>query len=91
MGKPFRNLAGFGKHMEYWVTGLVIKEGLDVYMPLADGYKHHRKLVFEVQVGTTHYCRFSVCNQTVTKHLDKNVKTAVFCHSKSGLSLFPFA
>ena len=36
MGKPFRNLAGFGKRMEYWVAGLMIKEGLDVYMPLVD-------------------------------------------------------
>ena len=36
MGKPFRNSAGFGKRMEYWVAGLMIKEGLDVYMPLVD-------------------------------------------------------
>ena len=36
MGKPFSNLAGFGKRMEYWVAGLMIKEGLDVYMPLVD-------------------------------------------------------
>ena len=36
IGKPFRNLAGFGKRMEYWVAGLMIKEGLDVYMPLVD-------------------------------------------------------
>ena len=42
-----------------------------------DRYKYHRKLVFEVQACDTHYCRFSVCNQIVTKHLGKNVKTAV--------------
>ena len=36
MGKPFRNLADFGKRMEYWVAGLMIKEGLNVYMPLVD-------------------------------------------------------
>ena len=36
MGKPFSNLAGFGKRMEYWVAGLMIKEGFDVYMPLVD-------------------------------------------------------
>ena len=36
MGKSFRNLAGFGKRMEYWVAGLMIKEGIDVYMPLVD-------------------------------------------------------
>lgn len=36
MGRPFRSSAGFGKHMEYWVAGLMIKEGLDVYMSLVD-------------------------------------------------------
>ena len=36
MGKPFGNSAGFGKRMEYWVAGLMIKEGIDVYMPLVD-------------------------------------------------------
>lgn len=36
MGKSFRNLAGFGKRMEYWIAGLMIKEGIDVYMPLVD-------------------------------------------------------
>ena len=36
MGKPFRHSVGLGKRMEYWVAGLMIKEGLDVYMPLVD-------------------------------------------------------
>ena len=36
MSRPFRSSAGFGKRMEYWVAGLMIKEGLDVYMPLVD-------------------------------------------------------
>lgn len=36
MGKSFRNLEGFGKRIEYWVVGLMIKEGIDVYMPLVD-------------------------------------------------------
>lgn len=36
MGKSFRKLAGFGKRIEYWVAGLMIKEGIDVYMPLVD-------------------------------------------------------
>ena len=36
MGRPFRSSAGFGRRMEYWVAGLMIKEGLDVYMPLVD-------------------------------------------------------
>jgi hypothetical protein len=36
MTKPFRHSAGFGKRIEYWIIGLMLKEGLDVYMPLVD-------------------------------------------------------
>ncbi|EPD6977559.1 MULTISPECIES: hypothetical protein [Vibrio] len=36
MGISFRHSAGFGKRMEYWITGLMLKEGIDVYMPLID-------------------------------------------------------
>jgi hypothetical protein len=32
----FRHSAGFGKRIEYWVVGLMLKEGLDVYVPLVD-------------------------------------------------------
>lgn len=32
----FRHSAGFGKRIEYWVAGLMMKEGIDVYMPLVD-------------------------------------------------------
>lgn len=32
----FRHSAGFGKRIEYWVVGLMLKEGLDVYLPLVD-------------------------------------------------------
>ena len=35
-GKPFRHLAGFGKRIEYWIIGRMLKEGLDVYVPLVD-------------------------------------------------------
>ena len=34
----FRNSAGFGKRMEYWIVGLMLKESLDVYMPLVDDF-----------------------------------------------------
>jgi hypothetical protein len=34
--KTFRHSAGFGKRIEYWVVGLMLKEGLDVYVPLVD-------------------------------------------------------
>lgn len=27
---PFRHSAGFGKRMEYWIIGQMLKEGLDV-------------------------------------------------------------
>lgn len=36
MTNTFRHSAGFGKRMEYWVIGLMLKEGLDVYVPLVD-------------------------------------------------------
>ena len=36
MKKTFRHSAGFGKRIEYWVIGLTLKEGIDVYVPLVD-------------------------------------------------------
>jgi hypothetical protein len=36
MAIPFRHSAGFGKRIEYWVIGLMLKEGLEVYVPLVD-------------------------------------------------------
>jgi hypothetical protein len=36
MPQSFRHSAGFGKRIEYWVAGLMLKEGIDVYMPLVD-------------------------------------------------------
>jgi len=36
MSLPFRNSAAFGKRMEFYVVGLMLKEGLDVYLPLVD-------------------------------------------------------
>lgn len=32
----FRHRAGFGKRIEYWIIGRMLKEGLDVYVPLVD-------------------------------------------------------
>lgn len=34
--KIFRNSAAFGKRIEYYVIGLMLKEGLDVYLPMVD-------------------------------------------------------
>jgi len=36
MALPFRHTAGFGKRMEYWLIGKMLKEGIDVYVPLVD-------------------------------------------------------
>lgn len=36
MTPSFRNSAAFGKRIEYYIVGLMLKEGLDVYMPLVD-------------------------------------------------------
>lgn len=34
--KSYRNVAAFGKRIEYWMVGRMLKEGLDVYLPLVD-------------------------------------------------------
>jgi hypothetical protein len=34
--KLFRHSAAFGKRIEYYVIGLMLKEGLDVYLPIVD-------------------------------------------------------
>lgn len=34
--KIFRNRLGFGKRMEFYVLGLMLKQGLDTYIPLVD-------------------------------------------------------
>lgn len=36
MSLSFRHAAAFGKRIEYYVIGMMLKEGLDVYMPLVD-------------------------------------------------------
>lgn len=36
--KTFRHSAGFGKRMEHWIIGTMLKEGLDVYLPLVDDF-----------------------------------------------------
>ena len=34
--KSFRHTAAFGKRIEYYVIGLMLKEGLDVFLPMVD-------------------------------------------------------
>lgn len=34
--KTYRHLAAFGKRIEYYVIGLMLKEGLDVFLPMVD-------------------------------------------------------
>lgn len=36
MSTTFRNSTAFGKRMEFYVIGLMLKQGLDVYLPLVD-------------------------------------------------------
>ncbi len=36
MAQSYRHTAGFGKRIEYWIIGRMLKEGLDVYVPLVD-------------------------------------------------------
>ena len=56
MAKPFRHSAGFGKRIEYWVVGQMLKEGLDVYVPLVDDFgvdaiiRKDDGTIFEIQI-----------------------------------------
>ena len=36
MSFSFRHSAAFGKRIEYYIVGLMLKEGLDVYLPMVD-------------------------------------------------------
>ncbi len=36
MSMSFRHSAAFGKRIEHYIVGLMLKEGMDVYMPLVD-------------------------------------------------------
>lgn len=36
--KTFRSSASFGKRIEYWIIGRMLKEGIDVYVPLVDDH-----------------------------------------------------
>ena len=36
MAVSFRHSAGFGKRIEYWIIGQMLKQGHDVYVPLVD-------------------------------------------------------
>jgi hypothetical protein len=38
MAMTFRHSAGFGRRMEYWLIGQMLREGLDVYVPLVDDF-----------------------------------------------------
>ena len=38
MSIAFRHSAGFGRRMEYWLIGQMLREGLDVYVPLVDDF-----------------------------------------------------
>lgn len=56
MTTSFRHSAGFGKRMEYWIIGKMLKEGLDVYVPLVDDFgvdaiiRKDDGTIFEVQI-----------------------------------------
>lgn len=38
MAIKFRHSAGFGRRMEYWLISQMLREGLDVYVPLVDDF-----------------------------------------------------
>lgn len=38
MERTFLHSAGFGKRIKFWLIGKMMKEGLDVYVPLVDDF-----------------------------------------------------
>lgn len=56
MAISFRHSASFGKRIEYWIIGLMLKEGLDVYVPLVDDFgvdaiiRKDDGTIFEIQI-----------------------------------------
>lgn len=50
-GKSFRHSAAFGKRIEYWIIGRMLKEGIDVYVPLVDD--HAVDAIIKRHDGTT--------------------------------------
>jgi hypothetical protein len=38
MAITFRHTTGFGRRMEYWLIGQMLREGLAVYVPLVDDF-----------------------------------------------------
>jgi hypothetical protein len=49
--RSFRNSAAFGKRIEYWIIGRMLKEGIDVYVPLVDD--HAVDAIIKRQDGST--------------------------------------
>ena len=41
-GRSFRSSAGFGRRIEYWIIGRMLKEGMDVYVPFVDDHARKR-------------------------------------------------
>lgn len=64
--KTFRHSAGFGKRIEYWIIGRMLKEGMDVYVPLVDDHavdaivKRRDGTIAQVQIKA----RSSDCSET---------------------------
>lgn len=65
MSLAFRHSAAFGKRIEFYIVGLMLKEGLDVYLPLVDDdaidavVKHPDGHFIEVQIkARSKDCKF---------------------------------
>lgn len=63
MSTTFRHSAGFGKRIEYWIIGRMLKEGMDVYVPLVDD--HAVDAIVRRQDGTTALLQIKARSNTV--------------------------
>ena len=61
--QSFRNSAAFGKRIEYWIIGNMLKEGLDVYVPLVDD--HAVDAIVKRRDGSTALIQIKARSKTV--------------------------
>ncbi len=63
MAENHRNAPAFGKQIEYWLIGLMLKEGLDVYAPTVD--YHGIDLVVKKSDGTYIEVQIKASSKTI--------------------------
>ncbi len=74
MAGEFRHSAGFGKRIEYLIVSLMLKDGLDVYLPLVDD--HAVDAIIKRKDGSIAQVQIKARSNTVT-HGDAGLFAAI--------------